>query len=51
VDAARHPPRSVILPWWFRIITGFDTIFPGLVDWFLRYAFTRRFHTIEEREE
>jgi NADP-dependent 3-hydroxy acid dehydrogenase YdfG len=51
VDAARHPRRNVIIPWWFRIITGFDTIFPGVVDWILRYAFTRRFHTIEEREE
>jgi short-subunit dehydrogenase len=51
LDAARYPRRSVIIPWWFRVITGFDTIFPGIVDWFLKYAFTRTFHRVQEREE
>jgi short-subunit dehydrogenase len=33
VDVAKHPRRSLVIPWWFRIITTFDTLFPVAVDW------------------
>ena len=46
VDLARHPRRTLILPWWFRPLIGFDTLFPGLVDWFLKVAFVKRFHKV-----
>lgn len=44
VGLARHPRRTLVLPWWFRPVIGFDTLFPGLVDWFLKVAFVKRFH-------
>lgn len=46
VDLARHPRRSLVIPWWFRVITTFDTLFPVIVDWIL-YAFAKRTHTLD----
>jgi short-subunit dehydrogenase len=43
VEVARRPRRSLVIPWWFRLITTFDTLFPVVVDWVL-YRFTRRTH-------
>jgi NADP-dependent 3-hydroxy acid dehydrogenase YdfG len=44
VGLARHPRRTLVLPWWFHPIIGFDMLFPCLVDWFLKVAFVKRFH-------
>jgi uncharacterized protein len=51
VDLAKHPRRTLIIPWWFRPVIGFDMLFPGLVDWFLKVAFVKRFHklTVDDR--
>lgn len=46
VDLARHPRRTVIIPWWFVPLLWFDYTFPGLVDWFLKVAFVNRFHKL-----
>src|SRR5215211_3058917 len=46
VDVAKYPRRSLIIPWWFRIITTFDTLFPVLVDWIL-YFFARKNHKLD----
>jgi len=46
VGLAKHPRRTLILPWWFRPLVGFDTLFPGLVDWFLQVALVKRFHRL-----
>ncbi|MGE5375249.1 MAG: SDR family NAD(P)-dependent oxidoreductase [Bacteroidota bacterium] len=46
VDLAKHPRRSLVIPWWFRLITTFDTLFPVIVDWIL-YAFAKRAHTLD----
>jgi uncharacterized protein len=46
VGLAKHPRRTLILPWYFRIIIGFDTLFPGLVDWFLKVAYVKRNHKV-----
>lgn len=43
VDVAKRPCRSLVIPWWFRIITTFDTLFPVAVDWIL-YQFVKRNH-------
>ena len=43
VDLARRPRRSLVIPWWFRVITTFDTLVPVVVDWIL-YWFSRRNH-------
>jgi short-subunit dehydrogenase len=46
VGLARHPRRTLVIPWWFRPVIGFDTLFPGLVDWLLKVVFVKRFHTL-----
>ncbi len=46
VDAAKRPVRSLVIPWWFRVITMFDTLFPVVVDWIL-YLFSRRNHKLD----
>ena len=46
VDVARHPRRSLVIPWWFRVITTFDTLFPVAVDWILS-LFAKRNHNLE----
>lgn len=43
VDVAKRPRRSLVIPWWFRILTTFETIFPAVVDWIL-YFFTKKNH-------
>lgn len=44
VDLAKHPRRTLVVPWYYPLIIGIDTLFPGLVDWFLKFFFVKRFH-------
>lgn len=46
VEVAKYPRRSLVIPWWFRIITTFDTLFPVAVDWIL-YLFAKKTHKLE----
>ena len=46
VDVAKHPRRSLIIPWWFGVIITFDTLFPVVVDWIL-YLFVKKMHKLE----
>ena len=46
LDVAKRPRRSLIIPWWFRIITVFDMLFPVLVDW-IAYAFSKKNHKLD----
>jgi short-subunit dehydrogenase len=48
VDVAKRPRRSLVIPWWFRIITTFDTLFPVAVDWIL-YLFVKKNHRLDEK--
>ncbi len=48
VDLAERPRRSLIIPWWFRVVIGFDTLFPWVVDGIINLFFTRRLHKPEE---
>lgn len=50
VQAAMHPTRTVVIPGWFRVVSGFNALFPGLVDWFLYHTFSKPKHKIEERQ-
>ena len=43
VGLAKHPRRSLVIPWWYSLVVGFDTLFPFLVDWIL-YPFVRHYH-------
>lgn len=44
VWVAEHPRRAVILPWYYRLISAFDQLFPSAVDWVLQVTFVQRFH-------
>jgi uncharacterized protein len=46
VEVALRPRRGLIIPWYYRIVIAFDTLFPGLVDWILKIAFVKRLHKI-----
>ncbi|HTX91536.1 MAG TPA: SDR family oxidoreductase [Anaerolineales bacterium] len=46
VGLAKHPRRSLVIPWYYRAVIGFDTLFPGLVDWFLKVAFVKQHHRL-----
>ena len=46
VEVAKRPRRTLVIPWWFRIITTFDTLFPVAVDW-ITYFFSKKNHNLE----
>lgn len=46
VGVAKWPRRSLILPWWFRILTTFEALFPIVVDW-ISYIFSKINHTLD----
>ena len=46
VAIAKRPQRSLVIPWWFRVITTFDTLFPVAVDWIL-YFIVKRNHQLD----
>ena len=46
VDVAKRPRRSLIIPWWFRILAMIEAIFPVLVDW-ISYYFTKKKHKMD----
>ena len=46
VAIAKRPRRSLVIPWWFRVVTTFDTLFPVAVDWIL-YFFARKNHHLD----
>ena len=46
LDVAKRPCRSLIIPWWYRIITTFDMLFPIVVDW-ISYAFSKKNHKLD----
>jgi short-subunit dehydrogenase len=46
VQVAKRPVRMLVIPWWFRIITGFDTLFPVVVDWIL-YFYSKKNHKLD----
>jgi short-subunit dehydrogenase len=49
VDVAKHPRRSLIIPWWFRIIFTFEALFPVVMDWIYFY-FVRKYHKLDEEK-
>lgn len=46
VEVAKRPRRTLVIPWWFRVITTFDTLFPVIVDWIL-YWFSKKNHELD----
>lgn len=33
LGVAKRPRRSLVIPWWYRVVTTFDMLFPVAVDW------------------
>ncbi len=46
LDVAKRPRRGLIIPWWFRILAAFESLFPALVDW-ISYSFTKKKHKLD----
>jgi uncharacterized protein len=46
VALARHPRRTLFLPWWYAPVVWFEATFPRVVDGILEMAFVKRFHKI-----
>ena len=46
VGVAKRPVRSLVIPWWFRIVTTFDMLFPVVVDW-INYLFAKINHKLD----
>jgi len=44
VQVAKNPRRSLVLPWWFNVPLWANDRLPGLVDWIILNAFTRKNH-------
>ena len=43
VGLAKHPRRSLVIPWWFRPVLWFEHNFPGAVDLIVEIFFVNRF--------
>ncbi|MBK8419386.1 SDR family oxidoreductase [Candidatus Villigracilis saccharophilus] len=46
LDVAKRPRRSLVIPWWFRLVTTFDMLFPVVVDGIL-YVFSKKNHKLD----
>jgi short-subunit dehydrogenase len=46
LDVAKRPRRSLIIPWWYRILATFDMLFPVVVDW-ISYSFSKKKHKLD----
>lgn len=49
VKVAKHPRRSLILPWWLGPILWTNETFPGFTDWFIETFFTRRYQPAQPK--
>jgi short-subunit dehydrogenase len=45
LHVAKHPRRSLILPWWFHPRLWSNALLPGVVDWVIEKRFTEKYHT------
>ena len=47
LQLAKHPRRTVIIPWWFAPIAWGENHFPGIADWLIQTIYTEQYHTLE----
>jgi short-subunit dehydrogenase len=50
VDLAKWPRRRLVIPWWFRFLAAFNTLFPGISDWVISVFFVRHQHKISRKK-
>jgi uncharacterized protein len=46
IQLAKHPRSSLVLPWYYRLVSAFESLFPGIVDWILQVIFVKRVHRL-----
>jgi short-subunit dehydrogenase len=46
VGLARRPRRSLVIPWWYQIVSFLEAACPWLIDWFVGTGFVRRYHKL-----
>jgi NADP-dependent 3-hydroxy acid dehydrogenase YdfG len=49
LQLAKHPRRTVFIPWWFGLIAWGDNHLPSITDWIIRTAYTEQYHTLEKK--
>ncbi len=49
VQLAKHPRRTVIIPWWFALIAWGENHFTGIADFLIRKFYTDRFRKQEKK--
>ena len=49
LQVAKHPRRSLIIPWWFRPVIWADSNLPGAVDWALNQFFVKKYRKPQGR--
>lgn len=49
LQLAKHPRRTVIIPWWFGLIAWGENHFPGIADWLIHTVYTDHYHTLERK--
>lgn len=43
VHLAKHPRRSMVIPWWFKPVLWADSTMPALVDWIIHQFFVKKY--------
>ena len=46
LDVAKRPRRSLIIPWWYRILIAVEMLIPVLMDW-IAYLFSKKHHKLD----
>ncbi len=44
VGLAKHPRRSLVIPWWYNLAIGLNDLTPALMDVVMNRLFTHRYH-------
>jgi short-subunit dehydrogenase len=47
VGVAKHPRRSLVIPWGYHVLWMFETMFPSVVDWIVSRGFVERYHKVD----
>ncbi|MBI5351723.1 MAG: SDR family oxidoreductase [Chloroflexi bacterium] len=46
LDVAKRPRRSLVIPWWYRVLAAIEALFPVFSDWVL-FAFSKINHKLD----
>jgi short-subunit dehydrogenase len=49
IQLAKHPRRTVIVPWWFALIAWGENHFPGIADYLIQKVYTDQTYRMEQK--